>query len=87
MGCKLLVALYLDVSHQFIKGIAGRRGRSVEPPGAFGAPVTAKTLGFDPYKLAGHPPTEVGLRHEPLSYGRKSWREETSEGEDEGTGS
>jgi hypothetical protein len=69
MGCKLLVALHLDVPHQFIKGIAGRRGRSVEPPGAFGAPVTAKTLGFDPYKLAGHPPTEGGLRHEALSSG------------------
>jgi hypothetical protein len=61
MGCKLFVALQLEVPHHFIKGIASGRARGVEHPSAFGASKTAKTPFVDPYKLAGHPPIKVGL--------------------------
>jgi hypothetical protein len=61
MGWKLFVALQLDVPHHFIKGIAGGRARRVEQPSAFGATVTPKTASVDPYKLARHSPTKVGL--------------------------
>ena len=52
MGCKRLVALQLKVLHQFVKGIARGRARRAEPPGAFRAAPTPKTVFFDPNELA-----------------------------------
>ena len=59
--CKLLVALQLEVSHHFVEGFPRRRRRRIKTPGAFRASKTTKTLFFDPYNVAGHPPLEVGL--------------------------
>jgi hypothetical protein len=53
MGCKLFVALQLEVPHNFIKGIARGRARRVEHPGAFGAAPTPKTVCFDPNEISG----------------------------------
>jgi len=61
MGCKLFVALRLEVPHHFIKGIAGGRAGSVEHPSTSGATKTSKAFFFDPYQLAGHPDFRVSL--------------------------
>ena len=52
MGCKLFVALRLEVPHHFIKGIADGRAGGLEDPGACGATETLETAFFDPYELA-----------------------------------
>jgi hypothetical protein len=54
MGCKLFVALQLEVPHHFIEGFTRGRCRRMKPPGAFRASKTAKTVFFDPYKRAWH---------------------------------
>jgi hypothetical protein len=61
MGCKLFVALQLEVPHHFIERSTRGRSRRMKPPGAFRASKTVKTRFFDPYKLAGYPPIKVGL--------------------------
>jgi hypothetical protein len=54
MGCKLLVALQLEVAHHFIERFAGGRTRGFEPPATFGATKTLKTLFLNPYQLPAH---------------------------------
>jgi hypothetical protein len=54
MGCKLFVALQLEVAHQFIERFAGGRTRGFEPPATFGATKTLKTLLLNPYQLPAH---------------------------------
>lgn len=54
MGCKLFIALQLEVAHHFIERCAGGRSRSVEPPATFGATKTPKTRLLNPYQLPGH---------------------------------
>jgi hypothetical protein len=54
MGCKLFVALRLEVAHHFIEGAAGRRSRSFEPPATFGTTKTPKTLLLNPHQLPAH---------------------------------
>ncbi|MGA2022474.1 MAG: hypothetical protein ABSH02_17915 [Candidatus Sulfotelmatobacter sp.] len=49
MRGKLLVALQLEVAHHFIEGFAGGGARRFEPPAAFGAAKTPKTLLLNPY--------------------------------------
>jgi hypothetical protein len=61
MGCKLFVALQLEVPHHFIERFPRGRRRRIKPPGAFRASKTTKTLFFDPYNVAGYPPLKVGL--------------------------
>jgi hypothetical protein len=61
MGCKLFVALQLEVPHNFIESFTRGRSRRIKPPGAFRASKTVKTPFFDPYNLAGHPPITDGL--------------------------
>jgi hypothetical protein len=70
MGCKLFVALQLEIPHHFIERFARGRGRRIKPPRAFRASKTAKTPFFDPHKLAGHPPIKVGLRQSGLLSGQ-----------------
>jgi hypothetical protein len=52
MGCKLFVALQLEVVHHFIERFASGRARRVEDPGTFGATKTSKTLLFNPHQFA-----------------------------------
>jgi hypothetical protein len=54
MGCKLFVALQLEVAHHFIERFAGGRTRGFEPPATFGATKTLKTLLLNPYQLPAH---------------------------------
>ena len=54
MGCKLFVALQLEVPHHFIERFAGGRTRGFEPPATFGATKTLKTLLLNPYQLPAH---------------------------------
>jgi len=54
MGCKLFVALQLDVAHQFIERFAGGRTRGFEPPATFGATKTPKALLLNPYQVPAH---------------------------------
>jgi hypothetical protein len=54
MGCKLFVALELEVAHHFIERFAGGRTRGFEPPATFGATKTLKTLLLNPYQLPAH---------------------------------
>jgi hypothetical protein len=61
MGGKLFVALQLEVSHHFIERFTRGRGRRIKPPGAIRASKTAKTVFFDPYKLAWHLPVKLGF--------------------------
>jgi len=61
MGCKLFVALQLEVSHNFIEGFTRGRSRRIKPPGAIRASKTAKTVFFDPYKRAWHLPVKFGF--------------------------
>lgn len=61
MGCKLFVALQLEVSHHFIERFTRGRGRRIKPPGAIRASKTAKTVFFDPYKRAWHLPVKFGF--------------------------
>jgi hypothetical protein len=61
MGGKLFVALQLEVLHHFIERFTRGRSRRLKPPGAFRASKTVKAPFFDPYKLAGHPPIQVGF--------------------------
>jgi len=67
MGCKLFVALQLEVTHQFIERFAGGRMRGFEPPATFGATKTLKTLLLNPHQLPAHghlcgcPPTSTRL--------------------------
>ena len=61
MGGKLFVALQLEVLHHFVERFTRGRSRRLKPPGAFRASKTEKAPFFDPYKLAGHPPIQVGL--------------------------
>jgi len=61
MGCKLFVALQLEVPHHFIETFTRGHRRRIKPPGAFRASKTTKALFFDPYNIAGHPPLKVGL--------------------------
>jgi hypothetical protein len=49
MGCKLLVALQLEVAHHFIERCAGGGARRLEPPATFGATKAPKTLLLNPY--------------------------------------
>src|ERR1019366_8762761 len=51
MGCKLFVALQLEVAHHFIERCAGGRTRRFEPPATLGATKTPKTLLLNPYQL------------------------------------
>jgi hypothetical protein len=61
MGCKLFVALQLEVPHHFIKRFTRGPGRRIKPPAAFRASKTVKAPFFDPYKLARHLPLKSGL--------------------------
>jgi hypothetical protein len=54
MGCKLFVALRLEVAHHFIEGTAGWRSRSFKPPATFGTTETPKTLLLNPHQLPPH---------------------------------
>jgi len=54
MGCKLFVALQLEVAHHFSERRAGRRSRRFEPPATCGATKTPKTLLLDPYQFPTH---------------------------------
>jgi len=54
MGCKLFVALRLEVAHHFIERFADGRTRRFEPPATFGATKTPKTLLLKPYELPAH---------------------------------
>jgi hypothetical protein len=59
MGCKLFVALQLEVAHHFIERCAGVT-RRFKSPAAFGATKTPKTFFVDPYKPAGYLSLSVG---------------------------
>jgi hypothetical protein len=62
MGCKLSVALQLEVSHPFIERFTrGPQHKKIKPPGAIRASKTAKTVFFDPYKRAWHLPVKFGF--------------------------
>ena len=54
MGCKLFVALRLDIAHHFSERRAGRRARGFEPPATFGATKTPKTRLLNPHQLPAH---------------------------------
>jgi hypothetical protein len=54
MGCKLFVALQLEVAHHFIERCAGGRTRRLEPPATFGATESPKTRLLNPYQLPAH---------------------------------
>jgi hypothetical protein len=54
MGCKLFVALRLEVAHHFIEGPAGRRSRRFELPPTFGTTKTPKTRLLNPHQLPAH---------------------------------
>jgi hypothetical protein len=54
MGCKLFIALQLEVAHHFIERCAGGRTRRFEPPATLGATKTPKTLFLNPYQLTSH---------------------------------
>jgi len=54
MGRKFLVPLQLEVAQHFREGRAGGRSGRFEPPAAFGATKTPKTLRIDPYHLPAH---------------------------------
>jgi len=54
MQCKLFVALQLEVAHHFIERRAGEDTRRFEPPAAFGATKTSKTLLLSPNQFAAH---------------------------------
>jgi len=54
MGCKLSVALRLEVAHHFIERLADGRTRRFEPPATLGATKTPKTLLVKPYQLPAH---------------------------------
>ncbi|MGA7358818.1 MAG: hypothetical protein WBW70_08185, partial [Candidatus Sulfotelmatobacter sp.] len=54
MGCKLFVALQLEVAHHFIERRADGRARGFEPPATFGATKTPETLLLNPYQLPVH---------------------------------
>lgn len=54
MGCKLFVALQLEVAHHFIERRACGRTRGAEPPTTLGATKTPKTLLVNPYQLSAH---------------------------------
>jgi hypothetical protein len=54
MGCKLFVALQLEVPHHFIEGFTRGRSRRIKPPGAFRATKTEKTLLINPYQPPAH---------------------------------
>ena len=54
MGCKLFVALQLEVAHHFIEGCAGGRTGRSEPPATFGATKTPKMGLLNPYQFPAH---------------------------------
>jgi hypothetical protein len=54
MGCKLLVALRLEVAHHFVERRAGRRSRGFEPPATFGTTKTPKMIPLNPNQLSAH---------------------------------
>jgi hypothetical protein len=54
MGCKLFVALRLEVVHHFVEGVARRCSRRFEPPVTFGTTKTPKTLLLNPHQLPAH---------------------------------
>jgi len=54
MGAKFLVPQQLEAAKHFIEGRAGGGSRKFEPPAAFGATKTPKTLPIDPYHLPAH---------------------------------
>jgi hypothetical protein len=54
MGCKLFVALQLEVSHHFIERCAGGSTRRFKPPATFGATKTQKMLLLNPYQRSVH---------------------------------
>jgi hypothetical protein len=54
MGCKLFVALQLEVAHHFIERCALGRTRGFEPPGTLGTTKTPKTRLLKPYHLPAH---------------------------------
>src|ERR1019366_9797962 len=53
MGCKLFVALQLEVAHHFVERLAGRT-TGFEPPATFRATKTPKTHFINPYQLPAH---------------------------------
>ena len=61
MGSKRLVALQLKVLHHFIERLTRGWSGRFEPPGAFRASKTAKTVFFEPYELAWHTPVKSGF--------------------------
>src|ERR1017187_4308849 len=54
MGCKLFVALQLEVAHHFVERLAGGRTSGFEPPATFRATKTPKTHFINPYQLPAH---------------------------------
>ncbi len=54
MGCKLFVALQLEVAHQFVEGFVDGSIRRFKPPAAFGATKTQKIRLLNPYQLPTH---------------------------------
>jgi hypothetical protein len=54
MGCKLFVALQLEVAHHFVERLAGGRTTGFEPPATFRATKTPKTHFINPYQLPAH---------------------------------
>jgi hypothetical protein len=54
MGCKLFVALQLEVAHHFIERCAGGCTRRFEPPATCGTTKTPKTLLLNPHQLPAH---------------------------------
>src|ERR1019366_8057215 len=54
MGCKLFVALQLEVAHHFVERCASGLTRGFEPPATFGTPKTPKTLWFNPHQFPPH---------------------------------
>jgi hypothetical protein len=54
MGCKLFVALQLEVAHHFIESCAGGLSRTFEPPATFGATKAPKAVLLNPYQPSAH---------------------------------
>ena len=54
MGCKLFVALQLEVAHHFIERYAGGSTRRFKPPAACGATKTPKMLLLNPFQSSVH---------------------------------
>jgi hypothetical protein len=54
MGCKLFVALQLEVAHHFIERCAGGPTGRFEAPATLGATKTPKTLLLNPHQLPAH---------------------------------